>query len=156
MYLVVCKQEFPLVTSPVTQATGWWIVLTWGMAPVLVVLHVFFVIRSIMRLYVISVLLAQLTGSVDDIGYRFHVNDELEKRYSLINGTEATDPEFKRLRRRPRSGSRHLQVETRLHWNETPVGRTTEEWTGALRTMDTSICCPGPLVVSLFQTFRVA
>ena len=82
-------------------------------------------------------------SSVDDIGYRFHVDDELENRYSLVIGTGATDPA-------------NFQVETRLHWNETPVGSTTKEWTRALRAMQTSNCCPGPLVVSLFQAFPVA
>ena len=37
----VCNHEFPLVMLPVMQATGWWIVLTWRMAPLDVDLHVF-------------------------------------------------------------------------------------------------------------------
>ena len=47
----VCNHEVPPVMLPVLQATRWRIVLTWGMAPCF---------------------------SVDDIGYPFHVDDELE------------------------------------------------------------------------------
>lgn len=41
VYPEVCNHEVPLVMSPVMQATGWRIVLTWGMAPLDVDLHVY-------------------------------------------------------------------------------------------------------------------
>ena len=41
VYPVLCNEEFPLVMSIVTQATGWWIVLTWSIAPLLVLIHAF-------------------------------------------------------------------------------------------------------------------
>ena len=86
-------------------------------------------------------------------------------RYSLVNGTGAIVHELCCLcpwlcRRtseqstqwNPRSSGRDTPTLERTIL-EAPIGSSTKRWTGALRAMETSICCPGPLVVSLFGGF---
>ena len=52
----------------------------------------------------------------------------------------------------PRSSGRDTPTLERTTM-EAPVDSGTKRWTRALRAMETSICCPGPLVVSLCRGF---